>query len=393
MCGTSHNFSSQYKLEKKEQMKIQYEKRKVALAHQKRKKRLPKTIEYPDDARISSQQVLALSREKLNRSYNLGSKQSQSFLSPEQRSIAFNYRRLNQLSLRQKSARRRKMWQRVYDSETGTLQWVRLPISDVFISNAPFGYTPRHSISESNKWLTSYNLGLSGGSTQTNDTGRILLQAAASEPSQIPDVNSVSSSGNSVLVHGNIVIPGVISLVHNNSESTTGRSSPYQAGTRNREPSDDSFGDNALLSSSPGFSTVLDGDGNLNWERIDSKNILPKNSRKPGNPVESSNTGPISINASSNPSPWSRIFSRTSSNPSSHLHESQITSPLLVESSDTSVSIQISHEENVEALMHDLETIASLSFKEKQLWFIDRMSELQKPWSEGCVRLGARTFT
>lgn len=38
----------------------------------------------------------------------------------------------------------------------------------------------------------------------------------------------------------------------------------------------------------------------------------------------------------------------------------------------------------------DLESIASLTFKEKQLWFLDRMSELQRPWSEGCIRLDVR---
>lgn len=37
-------------------------------------------------------------------------------------------------------------------------------------------------------------------------------------------------------------------------------------------------------------------------------------------------------------------------------------------------------EQKREAFLHDLETIASLTFREKQLWFLDRMEELQKPW-------------
>lgn len=389
MCGTSHAFSIEYKAEKKEKKKLQYEKRKATLAaHQKRKKQ-SKPILYPDDASISSHQVLSLSSEsKYNKVILAGSThRSRILLSPEQRSAAVNYRRLNQLTLRQKSARRRKMWQRVFNATSGTLEWVRLPVSDVFINNAPFGYTPRHSFSESNKLLASYNLGFSqsaGSALINSDTGRILLEAAASEPSNGMDGSSVISSSSSTLLHGNVVIPGITSLVNSSLSGAIVSSSPHRGNTvntmRSREHSGDSFGDHALLSSSPGFTSVLDGDGNLNWERVDSQVRMPSKANK-GNASSAPKTN------SAGPSPWSRVFSR-SSNPSTNIQDSQMTTPLL-EDADNSVSIPISNiQEEIEALLHDLETIASLSFKEKQLWFIDRMCELQESWSEGCIRIG-----
>lgn len=35
--------------------------------------------------------------------------------------------------------------------------------------------------------------------------------------------------------------------------------------------------------------------------------------------------------------------------------------------------------------MEDLEAIAAMTFREKQLWFLTLISRMQKPWSEGCV--------
>lgn len=67
-------------------------------------------------------------------------------LSQKDREEAFNYRRLNQLSLRQKSARRRRMWQRVPDRRTGELKWVRTPPTRTKVGNAIFGYTPQGSV-------------------------------------------------------------------------------------------------------------------------------------------------------------------------------------------------------------------------------------------------------
>ncbi len=38
----------------------------------------------------------------------------------------------------------------------------------------------------------------------------------------------------------------------------------------------------------------------------------------------------------------------------------------------------------------DLIAIAALTFKDKQLWFLDQVTRLQKPWSEGCIRMEVR---
>ena len=38
----------------------------------------------------------------------------------------------------------------------------------------------------------------------------------------------------------------------------------------------------------------------------------------------------------------------------------------------------------------DLIAIAAMAFKDKQLWFLDQVSRLQKPWGEGCIRMEVR---
>jgi E3 ubiquitin ligase SMURF1/2/E3 ubiquitin-protein ligase NEDD4 len=46
--------------------------------------------------------------------------------------------------------------------------------------------------------------------------------------------------------------------------------------------------------------------------------------------------------------------------------------------------------ETFEALYNDLESVASLTFKQKQLWFLDRISRLQKSWNDGYVKIEVR---
>lgn len=71
-------------------------------------------------------------------------------LSQADRQEALYYRRLNQLSLRQKSARRRRMWQRTYDPHSQGLIWVRAPPKKTKIGGklkkAYMGYTPGNSL-------------------------------------------------------------------------------------------------------------------------------------------------------------------------------------------------------------------------------------------------------
>ena len=86
-----------------------------------------------------------------------------------------NYRRLNQLTLRQKSARRRKMWQRRIDPISGNLVWVRVPIHKTTVGSAPFGYTPRHSFAEYPD-MDSSDLSASGNTR----TGNSMLGAPSS---------------------------------------------------------------------------------------------------------------------------------------------------------------------------------------------------------------------
>lgn len=80
-------------------------------------------ISLPEEAQISS---ISLSLRQFNAAP----------LTQEERMEAINFRRINMLSLRQKSARRRKLWQRVVDANTGQLVWQRVPAKKTIIGQS-----------------------------------------------------------------------------------------------------------------------------------------------------------------------------------------------------------------------------------------------------------------
>lgn len=109
LCGTSRQFTLDYKLDKK-----RYKKGKRAAAKAEAA-RARQSITIPDDAQLTEAPGSRHSLSPLRSS-----------LSASERQEAFNYRRLNQLTLRQKSARRRRMWQRSVDPNSGELIWERV---------------------------------------------------------------------------------------------------------------------------------------------------------------------------------------------------------------------------------------------------------------------------
>ena len=117
MCGTTLNFTQEYITEK------------VKEKEKRRADRRKKSIKIPDEAQIVDNSghhaaVLVTTRNSLTNSDG-GGRARASTLTSSERQTAFNYRRLNQLSIRQKSARRRRMWQRSIDEKTGQLIWTR----------------------------------------------------------------------------------------------------------------------------------------------------------------------------------------------------------------------------------------------------------------------------
>eukprot|EP00600_Ochromonadales_sp_CCMP1393_P014507 CAMPEP_0175000774 /NCGR_PEP_ID=MMETSP0005-20121125/2777_1 /TAXON_ID=420556 /ORGANISM="Ochromonas sp., Strain CCMP1393" /LENGTH=985 /DNA_ID=CAMNT_0016255611 /DNA_START=378 /DNA_END=3336 /DNA_ORIENTATION=+ len=76
------------------------------------------------------------------------------------------------------------MWQRKVDPATGLLVWLRVPVRETKVGSAPFGYTPRHSITEQERQdtmdcvdnesaslMSSYYLGGGGGDSQKRRSG------------------------------------------------------------------------------------------------------------------------------------------------------------------------------------------------------------------------------
>lgn len=216
LCGTSHQFSSDYKTEKMSKRKM-------------RRDTLKKDIKIPVEAQISSSSVHA--------SDIIGEG-----LSQHQRAEIFNYRRLNQLTLRQKSARRRRMWQRVLDEETGEINWVRTPVTETKVGKSLFGYSPSHSF---------------------DDTYSRYCSSASDE-----DNNSFNSAGEPLLGAAAGRKGGGGGVFHVGPKSTK---------TRKQR---DSF-DDVVVSGSPGFTSVFGNEGELQWERVETGKAATTNTFAP----------------------------------------------------------------------------------------------------------------
>lgn len=198
---------------------------------------------------------------------------SRSSLSGVKRREALNYRRLNQLSLRQKSARRRKMWQRQYDPMLGTMVWVRASVKETMIGSAPFGYSPSASFSEHQAGAGSSSSFAAGGGI---GSGGGLAGISQSIPFRSQRVDSDDSSNgnptsNSPVKH---LIEAARAGGPSGNRARTLTSEKTSASDSSSKEYSDSFGDPVLLSSSPGYTSKFDEDGTLTWEKVESRRAV-----------------------------------------------------------------------------------------------------------------------
>lgn len=427
MCGTSHQFSMDYKTEKKEQRRQKHQKWKLSMLARKNNNRNKQSqpppnnnaeseasleqnnnvdIPIPADAQITT---ISMSLRNFDAANNQQQQQSTAaaVLTHEQREEAINYRRLNNLTLRQKSARRRKMWQRERDPITGEFIWRRVPVKQIKVGSAPFGYTPRPSISGNVNNNNAYGNGGNEGQGQSSFLSFLSFR---------PPTNTASTH--------NAALEDLLSAARSPNDSTDNVSvlsyntSPLRRipSQRSRLDSKDSFGDSVLASHSPGFTSVFDEEGGLEWHRVDS-----------GAPVAKS-----SYAATAARFPWSTSTATTAASASASALQAQqqqqqgqgqlgqllnnvvggdeeqgqatataAASPLHLTNPSNSSSSSAQQEEqqpfitnttttNADQCPVDLAAVAAWTFKEKQLWFLDRMSELQKPWTDGFVRMEVR---
>lgn len=241
LCGTSQNFSREYKTEK---------------ITQRRKKRLDKNkkdIKIPADAQISN---ISLHTSDI----------LQSSLSQQQRAEIFNYRRLNQLTLRQKSARRRKMWQRIYDEETDEIRWIRCPVKETKVGNTLFGYSPHHSFDDTfsqQSRITSY---------ADDDNNSI--------NNSINNYNNINNIDNSMrdplLGNKKNNFNNNFNFNVNNSFINSKNNDNYKYIKIKKEKERDSF-DDVICSGSPGFTSVFGSEGELQWEKVETGNAATTN--------------------------------------------------------------------------------------------------------------------
>lgn len=317
-------------------------------------------IPIADEAQISSISLSLKRFQTASADANLDSESKVSYgiepLSLQKRQEAINFRRMNQLSLRQKSARRRRMWQRKFDEKTGALVWMRVPVKETKVGSAPFGYTPKSSFAESRYWdhSSSYSVlsqeeSIARSSNMLDD----LLAAAANPPNhvsrQMPQ-NMFSSPSK------------IVSAINLNNELNSKRSDQHKRRA-------DSFGDNALISTSPGYTSVFDEQGDLRWEKV-----------VPGEPMPKSTYGPTIARYPLKFLQSMHEKSKGLKSKSSNNGSEEGGNPNPGRLGDFAMADQ----------KFDLPSIAAYTFKDKQIWFLDRMSEMQKPWTEGFIRIEIR---
>ena len=280
-------------------------------------------------------------------------------LTPQQRFAAFNYRfasmkpnnsaapnsisisrRLNNLSLRQKVSRRRRMWQRVADPQSGVLTWVRRD----FASAVGRDSTDSSDLGTSRPSLLS--------SLYTSLFGRRSSAAGAVHGGE-EDVNRriIDSERGAEDDDDEYVPPR---NVPSSALAIAPSRSSFSRAVGSASSSRDS--DSSQLSSSPGFTSVLREDGSLLWERVESG--------------KAANISKISHNTILYGGDNASSSGAGSSNP---LLAAQDVNPALAFAS-----------------LDDLEAVAAMGFKDKQQWFLRMVRRLQKSWTAGLLRVEVR---
>lgn len=293
----------------------------------------PNPIILPDSAQVSS---ISLSLRQFNALP----------LTHEERVEAIDYRRINALTLRQKSARRRKLWQRAYDPVLGMV-WKRVPVRKTVIGQGRFGYTPRNSIS------------LSQIPDSDSDTSSLL-----------PDA-SIDPSGMSVISNP---IAALLSASRSPQPSVAGYVAPGFLSTPTRRGNRDSFDDSAFVSCSPGFTSALDEDGEAVWRKIES-----------GQQVS---THPLLTLGQ----PQQQQQQLRMGSPMQRLPYEAYRADSPFRSQDPQSSERKSDEDSTSRIAIandrvDLLAVAAFTFKDKQLWFIEQSAQLATPVTQGFMRI------
>lgn len=375
MCGTEEKVTDEYKAMKAASKSKKRPSRKSNNRTHPPPSGTDQDILIPEDAQVSS--------DSISISLKYFSADVDPSLSPARRSEAINYRRLNQLNLRQKSARRRKMWQRCLDPRTGSLLWMRV-----------------HVQQESSRWDSD-----SQNTFSSADDPKPVIPTRASSTTGRSDSNSWTLSAAAASATPRVdALMDLLSASRSSGPPIMDSSRQSVSPTRQRR-SFDSFNDSVLRSHSPGFTSVLDSGGQLTWDKIESG----------GSSGGATITKYVSSSKASKPTHSMGRFQR--------LYHPQPRLPLLVTrpttsayravGDDSAADIEADAEAVTSPLMPipslhpdstmmdsllyspepqlvDLAGIAAMPFRSKQVWFLDRMAELQVPPGEGYIKIEVR---
>lgn len=254
MCGTDQKFTDEYRSIKKKKSNFNWHKSN-------------KTKQIADDNKLDI--IIPEEAQMTSSSVSMSLKYFYADVDPTlsitKRKEAINYRRLNQLNLRQKSARRRKMWQRRVDHTTGQLVWMRIPIYEDHNFATAAVASDNESYEEEGRQSLLRDRKVSGSDS---------LNSSQSTNSYVPNMyNPIADLMHAASNQGVLSPISNKGRIHKSNHHDSSRSSPMN------KRSFDSFNDSVLRSHSPGFTSVFDKEGELVWEKIDCQNMKPSKER------------------------------------------------------------------------------------------------------------------
>eukprot|EP00981_Chlorochromonas_danica_P012989 scaffold5636_cov159-Ochromonas_danica.AAC.10 len=416
MCGTAQDFSERYKRQRREHQA----KRKLAFGAVTSDLPAPSSSSFSSFAPPSTTPtntvtpvpgVAESNGEEKIQEVSLSLRHFQP-LTNEERSEAMNYRRINQLTLRQKGARRRKLWQRRINPSTGLflplhlllashlthsivglLVWRRIPIRQTKIGESPFGYTPRPSMASnaSARYLSGSYAIDSASETSSVMTSSINAGLNCSTPvrSRANSLSQQEVSAGGGLASASNPLAALLSAAspHRYRLLPTQPSPPprRRTKTRFRDSFDEEMPD-AMKRSSAFCCTYDSRSGELFWHPVDAPPVLaasePSDTSSPPlppvaplQPVEGSGEAAAGGRAG-------QVVHVAISEPLRRALRVQALLDNLYQSNEPNQPGDIENggeEESAAPSITDLVSVAAYSFKEKQRWLRQMLHTLVMP--------------
>lgn len=352
LCGTLHTFSSDYKDKEKARKRIKRERmRSLFTASTISEEHTPLLPSVPvrDSEDLRSSVSMSLKHFTPQTTHHQAQGQEQQEDAPSKPSAA--------LSLRQRGARRRKLWQRMHSPLAGTLIWTRLPCRQTIIGQTRFGYTPQGSIT---------------GASRNRDRER--GERGERGEREFSDESSQRSFS---------PLAALLAAARGSGSPVRGTNTPLR----------DSFDDPAFSSLSPGYVSLCDGDSlTVRWVPVHAGDVVREPYTSQGVLVQQGSVLMVPVVLAPAPGPQGAVQQgqRGIVNAADSLQRIGDLLHSLTAEAAPSTPAGAPAPAPVEDV--DLVSIAGRTFRGKSLWFLDRTAVMIPPIASGFMRISiART--